>query len=171
MGSSFECERSKYMVYMGRRRFWRFISLFTLLLMNIPANTQKMALVGLIGIAVVSALIFAFIVRPVEKAKSISIQRDSDIGVLERAIGQWRTEVGGSVEALGVKIPVGATLVGSRDGEVDLCPSLIPMYLVAMPFDFGVTGAHYTSCSDYETGYEILRGEGDMIVVRVAQKK
>lgn len=38
----------------------------------------------------------------------------------------------------------------------DLCSCLVPTYTNALPFDPNRAGAHYSSCTDYNTGYEIV---------------
>ena len=39
----------------------------------------------------------------------------------------------------------------------NIAPCLVPTYIFALPFDPKTAGAHYTSTSDYNTGYTILQ--------------
>jgi len=47
--------------------------------------------------------------------------------------------------------------MGSSVGDYDIAPCLVPEYMDDMPFDPTATGAHYTSNSDYSTGYTIIK--------------
>ena len=39
----------------------------------------------------------------------------------------------------------------------DIASCVIPNYVSALPFDPSISGAHFTSVTDYMTGYEIVR--------------
>lgn len=47
------------------------------------------------------------------------------------------------------------TIAATGTDTVDLCGCLVPTYIAELPYDPS-TGS-YTSCSDYDTGYEILQ--------------
>lgn len=42
-------------------------------------------------------------------------------------------------------------------GNLDICSCLVPTYTNALPFDPNAANAHYASCADYNTGYQIVR--------------
>lgn len=44
----------------------------------------------------------------------------------------------------------------ASSGGYDIAPCLLPTYLLNLPFDPSFAGAHYTSASDYDTGYNII---------------
>ncbi|MFH1218480.1 MAG: hypothetical protein V1679_01410 [Candidatus Peregrinibacteria bacterium] len=50
-----------------------------------------------------------------------------------------------------------ATVVGSGTGQIDICTDLVPTYMAEMPFDPTATGAAYTDCTTYDTGYQISK--------------
>lgn len=56
-------------------------------------------------------------------------------------------------------LPSTAKYITSTDGtdKVDLCACLVSTYISAMPYDPSASGASYTSCTDYTTGYTILK--------------
>lgn len=39
----------------------------------------------------------------------------------------------------------------------NIAPCLVPTYILVLPVDQGLSGAHYSSNSDYDTGYDIVR--------------
>jgi len=39
----------------------------------------------------------------------------------------------------------------------DIAPCLVPTYAFTLPFDPSAPGAHYTTNSDYDTGYNVLK--------------
>jgi type II secretory pathway pseudopilin PulG len=44
----------------------------------------------------------------------------------------------------------------ASSGGYDIAPCLVPTYLFNLPYDPGLAGAHYTSVTDYDTGYNII---------------
>lgn len=89
-------------------------------------------------------------------------QRKNDVKKLLDAVSEHLIDSHGLLPS---SVGTNAVLVGSGSGKADLCSLLVPIYLLAMPFDPTATGAHYTSCSDYETGYTISRISSGSITV------
>ncbi len=54
-------------------------------------------------------------------------------------------------------IPTTTKRMANGTGNYDIAPCLISTYLSSLPFDSSTSSAHYTSASDYNTGYNILR--------------
>ena len=52
-------------------------------------------------------------------------------------------------------IPTSTTNMGSAAGSYNIAPCLVPIYLLALPFDPSASSAYYNSVSDYNTGYSI----------------
>ena len=52
-------------------------------------------------------------------------------------------------------IPTSTTKMASASGSYNIAPCLVPVYLFAMPFDPSASSAHYTSNTNYDTGYSI----------------
>ncbi len=51
-------------------------------------------------------------------------------------------------------LPTGTTRMASASGSYDIAPCLLPPVL---PFDPSTSTAHWTSASDYDTGYNIVQ--------------
>jgi len=54
-------------------------------------------------------------------------------------------------------IPATSTKMAVGNGNYNIAPCLVPDYMNTMFFDPTAPGAHYTSNSDYDTGYYIYR--------------
>ncbi len=50
-------------------------------------------------------------------------------------------------------------------GNYNIAPCLVPTYLFTMPFDPSATSGHYTSVSDYDTGYTIVISTSSVITL------
>ncbi|MFA6992281.1 MAG: hypothetical protein WC269_03305 [Candidatus Gracilibacteria bacterium] len=57
------------------------------------------------------------------------------------------------------------TVVGSGTGQIDICSLLVPTYLAEMPFDPTATGAAYTDCTTYNTGYQVSTDTNSRVTV------
>jgi len=68
-------------------------------------------------------------------------------------VGAWTcdTDADGMVN----DIPATPTFMGSGTGQYNICGCLVPTYLSTMPYD--PQAGSYTSCTTYNTGYEISR--------------
>ncbi|KKW48110.1 MAG: hypothetical protein UY99_C0013G0017 [Parcubacteria group bacterium GW2011_GWA1_59_11] len=89
-------------------------------------------------------------------ARGRNTERTSEMSVILNAIGQKMADNRGRFECASGELPTSTAKMASAAGY-DIAPCLVPVYLSAMPFDPRAEGAHYTSGSDYDTGYDIVR--------------
>lgn len=54
-------------------------------------------------------------------------------------------------------VPTSTKRMAVGAGNYDIASCLVPIYLLSLPFDPSTSSAHYTSNSDYDTGYFIAR--------------
>ena len=54
-------------------------------------------------------------------------------------------------------IPSSSKKMAVGQGNYDIAPCLVPVYLFAMPFDPSATNARYASNADYDTGYFVIK--------------
>lgn len=54
-------------------------------------------------------------------------------------------------------IPTTTATTIKKTGGVDLCSCLVPDYVAGLPYDPSATGASYTDCSTYDTGYTVIQ--------------
>src|SRR4051812_14718707 len=116
-----------------------------------------------IGIIAVLAAVVLVAVNPARQFKlARDSQRTSNVNSLLNAIHQNMAEHRGIFICAGVPkdIPLVATVVKSSTpagdpGDIASC--VVPDYISSLPFDPSLTGAHFASTSDYDSGYTISR--------------
>ncbi|MCP6719804.1 MAG: type II secretion system GspH family protein [Patescibacteria group bacterium] len=116
-------------------------------------------LLVVIGIIAILAGVVIVALNPARQfAQARNTQRWSNVNTILNSIGQRMADNQGLFEtgcAAGV-IPTASTTMASSGGY-DIAPCVVPTYISTMPFDPSDTAAHYTSNTDYDTGYEVIR--------------
>lgn len=117
-----------------------------------------------IGIIAVLAAIVLVAVNPARQFKlARDSQRSANVNTLLNAIHQNISEHKGSFVCGGVVrlLPATPTLVKRGAGyptyNGDIASCLVTDYISSLPFDPGIPSAHYSSTTDYDTGYEIFQ--------------
>jgi type IV pilus assembly protein PilA len=117
-------------------------------------------LLVVIGIIAILAGVVIVALNPARQfAQARDSQRWSNVNTILNAIGQRTADNRGIFErncAAG-PIPTTSTKMAVGAGNYDIAPCLVPTYISVMPFDPSAAGAHYTSNTDYDTGYYIVR--------------
>jgi len=129
-------------------------------------NKKGFTLVEVLLVVVIIAILAAIVIVAINPGRQISqannTQRSSDAKAVLDAVHQYGIDNRGTMPSA---ITAVATVVGSGVGQIDICADLVPTYVAAMPFDPTATGAHYTSCADYDTGYTIAQDADNRITV------
>jgi prepilin-type N-terminal cleavage/methylation domain-containing protein len=117
-----------------------------------------------IGIIAILAAIVLVAVNPARQFKlARDSQRTSNVNAILNAIHQNMAEHRGVFTCTGTvkDLPTVARVVKysliSPDSEGDIASCLVPDYLSSLPYDPSISGAHFTSLTDYNTGYEIIK--------------
>lgn len=111
-----------------------------------------------IGImAILATAIILAINPPRQFAQARNTQRWSNVNNILDAVYQNAVENRGSFTCATGSLPAAATTMKTGAGGYDICTCLVPTYLGSMPFDPSATGAGYTDCSTYDTGYTIMQ--------------
>lgn len=117
-------------------------------------------LLVVIGIIAVLAGVVIVALNPGRQfAQARNTQRSANVNAILNAVGQRMADNKGIFEtgcAAGA-IPAASTKIAVGAGNYDIAPCLTPTYISSMPFDPSATGAHYTSNTDYDTGYFIIK--------------
>ena len=116
-----------------------------------------------IGIIAVLASIVLVAVNPSRQFKlARDSQRTSNVNALLNAVHQNMAEHRGTFtcgtavrDIPTVPTIVKSSLIPNDPGDIAAC--IIPDYLSSLPADPSIVGAHYTSVTDYDTGYELFR--------------
>ena len=91
-------------------------------------------------------------------AKSRNTQRELHLQAVMNSIRQNIADAsGGSFSCASGAIPTSTKIMMSAAGGYNIAPCLVPTYLPAMPYDPSSSTAQYTSVSDYNAGYSIVR--------------
>lgn len=116
-----------------------------------------------IGIIAILAAVVLVAVNPARQFKlARDSQRTSNVNAILNAIHQNISEHKGSFVCGGAvkEIPTISTRIKSDavpNSPGDIASCLVPDYLSALPFDPSIVSAHFSSASDYDTGYEFAK--------------
>lgn len=123
-----------------------------------------------IGIIAILAAVVLVAVNPSRQFKlARDSQRTSNVNTLLNAIHQNISEHRGLFVCNGntKDIPTVPRIVKfastSPENEGDIASCLVPDYISALPFDPSMTEAHYSTATDYNTGYVIYRDSSNRI--------
>lgn len=116
-----------------------------------------------IGIIAILAAVVLVAVNPSRQFKlARDSQRTSNVNAILNAIHQNISEHKGTFVCNGtaMNIPTVSTVIQSSvtsNDPKDIAVCLVPDYLSALPFDPSISGAHFSSITDYNTGYEFFQ--------------
>jgi type IV pilus assembly protein PilA len=116
-------------------------------------------LLVVIGIIAVLAGVVIIALNPARQfSQARNTQRWSNVNAILNGIGQRSADNRGIFEtgcAAGA-IPT-STPTNMATNTYDIAPCLVPTYISILPFDPSAAGAHYTSNTDYDTGYNVQK--------------
>lgn len=126
--------------------------------MNKSSGFTFLEMIITIGMIVILTVIAIIFLNPGQQfAKSRNTRRASDIYVLGNAIGQNAADNRGIFSCSAGTAPASSTKMAVGVGNYNIGPCLVKTYLQALPFDPSATTSHWTSITDYDTGYTISR--------------
>jgi type IV pilus assembly protein PilA len=117
-----------------------------------------------IGIIAILAAVVLVAVNPARQFKlARDSQRTANVNALLNTIHQNMAEHRGVFTCFGQpkNLPASFTVVKytatspGDDGDIASC--VVPDYISSLPYDPSLSGAHYSSTTDYNTGYEIYK--------------
>lgn len=122
--------------------------------MKLPKNYKGFTLIELlvvIGILAVLLTITLVAINPSRQfSQSNNTQRSSNVNTILNAINQYAADNRGSLP-----VGIGTTAATISSTGVNICSSLVPTYIAALPYD-PLTGS-YTDCTTYDTGYTVVK--------------
>lgn len=118
---------------------------------------ELLVVVGILAILLAITLIAINPARQFSQANDT--KRSSDVNTILNAVGQYAADTSGT-------LPAGITTTPTNisDAGVDICTSLVPTYIAALPVDpLTNSGAPITDCTTvgYDTNYQISRSATD----------
>ncbi|MBI4117560.1 MAG: type II secretion system protein [Parcubacteria group bacterium] len=108
-------------------------------------------------IAILAGILIAVINPGQQFANARNSQRKSHLNTIANGISANIARNNGTFTCAAGAIPATATNMSNTVGEYDIAPCLVPNYISTMPFDPSVSGAHWTSTTDYDSKYSIVR--------------
>jgi prepilin-type N-terminal cleavage/methylation domain-containing protein len=122
----------------------------------------------LVVIAILSVLLVIVLVaiNPAQQTRAArDTQRRADVLTVLNSVNQFFV-ANGSFPTNTPASGSAALAISSAGTGANFCTDLTPTYVAAFPFDPTRNGGyHWTSCSDYDTGYEIQQTAGDRITI------
>jgi len=109
------------------------------------------AIIAILAAAVIVALNPA---RQFSQARNST--RSTHVATILSAIQQNAADNSGTFTCAAGAVPTTSTAMKATGGY-DICGCIVPTFLSSLPFDPSAAGAKYTSCTDYNTGYQIIR--------------
>ncbi len=106
-------------------------------------------------VAILSSMVVVLVNPPRLYAKSRNTQRWSHVNSILNAVGENIADNRGSFNCSSGSLPTSSTRMATS--SYNIAPCLVPSYLPTLPYDPNATGAHYSSTTDYDTGYTIIR--------------
>jgi prepilin-type N-terminal cleavage/methylation domain-containing protein len=129
-------------------------------------NKKGFTLIEVLLVIVIISILAGIVIVAINPARQLSqannAERDSDVSAILNAVHQYAVDNRGAYPSA---ITSTATVMGSTSGLVNLCTDLVPTYIAEMPFDPTASGAAYTDCTSYNTGYTIVVDSDNRITV------
>lgn len=107
-------------------------------------------------IAILASVVIVAINPGRQFALARNSQRTSNVFSILNAISQNMADNDGIFNCAAGAISTSPVIMKSNGGY-DIVECLVPTYLPALPTDPSASGAHFTSVSDYDTGYTIQK--------------
>jgi prepilin-type N-terminal cleavage/methylation domain-containing protein len=120
------------------------------------AGYTMLELIITVGVIAILAVGAAVLVDPPRRfAVSRNDGRTAHVQAILDAISGNIADNKGVFTCVSGPLPGVATYMA--DGDYDIAPCVIPAYLTTLPFDPSEAGVHFTSVTDYDTGYFVLQ--------------
>lgn len=118
-------------------------------------NKKGFTLIEVLLVIVIIAILAGIVIIAVNPARQIkqanNTQRDSDVKAIIDAVYEYSIDNRGAFPAAITGTATEISVTGTN-----ICGALVPTYLAEMPFDPTGSGAAYTDCTNYATGYTVI---------------
>jgi len=119
-----------------------------------------------IGIIAVLAGVVLVAINPARQFKvARDSERESHVAAILNAVGENMSDNKGLFKCNGTEVVLPSTTSPMKFNGFNIAPCIVPVYMASMPFDPNAAGAHYSSTTDYDSGYAIIRDTNDRITI------
>lgn len=129
-------------------------------------NNKGFTLIELITVMGIIAVLFSIVLIAFNPAKQFgrahNTERRSDIVAILNAVGAYTA---GNNGILPSAITTSVLSITSTSGGADICSLLVPKYISALPVDPALNTNDITSCTNYSTGYTIVKDANNRVTV------
>lgn len=123
-------------------------------------------LLVIVIIAILTAIVLVAINPARQIAQANNTQRRADVTTILNAVSEYIVDNGGVLPtSTETALSATATNMGSAAADVEICASLVPTYLAALPYDPSASGAAYTDCASYDLQYSVSVDANDRVTV------
>lgn len=122
------------------------------------AGFTLIELVLTLGLIIIIIGISVAIINPGKQlAKARNSERSAEVNTIMLALGRLLASQQGNFSCSSGPLPTSTRIIASSGTSTyNLGPCLVPGFVNALPYDPSASGTHYTSVSNYNTGYAIL---------------
>ena len=121
-------------------------------------------LIEVLLVIVIIAILAGIVLIAVNPGRQVSqannAQRDSNVNAILSAVHQYAIDNRG---ALPTNITTTAGTVSNAG--INICTDLVPTYIAALPVDPTDSGASFTDCTTYNTGYTVVKDANNRVTV------
>jgi len=111
-----------------------------------------------IGLIAVLAGVLIVALNPARQfSQARNAQRWNNVDTIISSIIANTTDNKGTFTCAAGAIPTTSTDMAVGTGNYDIGPCLVPTFAASLPNDPSATGAHWTSPTDYDSGYSVSR--------------
>lgn len=133
---------------------------------SVRSNASGFTLLELILVMALIIILFTIItllINPkTQFQRANDSRRRSDVSLILNAIGAYTADNRGIPPT---QITTAVQTITDAGGGSDLCSLLVPKYTTSLPADPSLTPTDITTCSNYNTGYTVVKDSNNRVTV------
>ena len=102
-------------------------------------------------------------------AKARNTERVTHVNSILSAIGENMADNRGSFSCAAGTLPTSTKRMANGSSTYyNIAPCLVPAYMPDFPYDRSAAGAHFSSTTDYDSGYSVIRNASSGVITVTA---